>query len=67
MLILDAYAIAIDSIHNIILYNFTRRTFKQDCPVFISLRENAAGDALAVKSLCLEHNHEVSQVYSHSG
>ncbi|XP_065886150.1 zinc finger SWIM domain-containing protein 3-like isoform X3 [Dysidea avara] len=36
-------------------------TFKQDCPVNISLRANAAGDALEVKSLCLEHSHDLSQ------
>ena len=42
-----------------------KRTFKQDCPVNISLRANAAGDALEVKSLCLEHSHDLSQVALH--
>ena len=61
---LDVYAIANDSIHNII--NFMQFYLK-DFQAFISLRANAAGDALEVKSLCLEHNHEVSQVCSHIG
>ena len=57
---LDVYAIAIDtSSMQFYLKDFQAR--------LSSLRANAVGDALAVKSLCLEHNHKVSQVYSHSG
>ncbi|CAI8036420.1 hypothetical protein GBAR_LOCUS20403, partial [Geodia barretti] len=35
-------------------------TFKQGCPFYISLRVNVDGNALEVKSVCQEHNHEVS-------
>ena len=35
--------------------------------VYITKGKITAGDALEVKSLCLEHNHEVSQVCSLSG
>ena len=41
---------------------FAIRTFKNNCLVHISLRANESGSALEVKSTCLIHNHETSQV-----
>ena len=41
---------------------FAIRTFKNNCPVHISLRANESGSALEIKSTCLIHNHETSQV-----
>ena len=38
------------------------RTFKRGCPAHISLRANDGGSALQVKSVCFDHNHEISQV-----
>ena len=39
------------------------RTFKQDCPVHITLRADENGNMLKVRSVNFEHNHEVSQVF----
>ena len=50
-------AISLASSH----FLFTR-TLKQDCPMYITLRADDSGKALKVTSLCLDHNHEVSQV-----
>ena len=38
------------------------RTFKKDCPAHISLRINGTGNALEVKSVSFDHNHEISEV-----
>uniref|UniRef100_A0A1X7VIP8 ZSWIM1/3 RNaseH-like domain-containing protein n=1 Tax=Amphimedon queenslandica TaxID=400682 RepID=A0A1X7VIP8_AMPQE len=41
-------------------------TFKQGCPMFISVRIAASGDKFEVVDLMLEHNHPVSQqLYKH--
>jgi len=40
------------------------RTFRQDCPAHISLKVDDEGRALQVRSLCTEHNHELSKVIS---
>nr|XP_047138019.1 uncharacterized protein LOC124814399 [Hydra vulgaris] len=41
-------------------------TFRQKCPVNVVLRESKDGQNLQVKSLNMNHNHEVSQeLYSH--
>ena len=41
---------------------FRLRTFKKDCPAHISLRINGSGDALEVKAVSFDHNHERSEV-----
>lgn len=38
------------------------RTFKQECASHISLRANEDGTALVIRSVCFDHNHEISQV-----
>ena len=57
MQFMTAKAISLVSSH----FLFTR-TLKQDCPMYITLRADDSGKALKVTSLCLDHNHEVSQV-----
>ena len=44
------------------MYSLCNRTFKKGCPAHISLRANDRGSALQVKSVCFDHNHEISQV-----
>ena len=44
------------------LFIMIYRTFKQDCPVHITLRADENGNMLKVRSVNFEHNHEVSQV-----
>lgn len=44
------------------MLGFIIRTFKQDCPVHVTLRASGDGSALEVKSVCNEHSHAVSQV-----
>ena len=44
------------------LFIIIYRTFKQDCPVHITLRADKNGNTLKVRSVNFEHNHEVSQV-----
>ena len=39
------------------------RTAKQGCPAFVMLTLSSDGQALEVKELISEHNHEVSKVY----
>ena len=38
------------------------RTFKQDCCAHISLRADEKGNFLKIRSVNIEHNHEISQV-----
>lgn len=44
------------------LHLLCNRTFKRGCLAHISLRANDKGSALQVKSVCFDHNHEISQV-----
>ena len=41
---------------------YTCRSFKKECPAFISLRIDESGNRLEVKSMCEDHNHAVSKV-----
>lgn len=40
------------------------RTFRQECEAHIALKVDDEGKALQVRSLCNEHNHELSKVCS---
>ena len=42
---------------------FLSRTFQQQCPMHISLRASEDGQSLEIKSLSLDHNHEINQVF----
>ena len=44
------------------IHSLCNRTFKKGCPAHISLRANDRGSVLQVKSVCFDHNHEISQV-----
>ena len=44
------------------IHSLCNRTFRKGCPAHISLRANDRGSALQVKSVCFDHNHEISQV-----
>jgi hypothetical protein len=39
-------------------------TYLKDCPCHIKLRTSADGKKLVIKSQCLEHNHERTEVSS---
>ena len=45
---------------------FFFRTFKQDCPMHISLRASNDGQSLEVKSVSYDHNHDFNKVCVHS-
>ena len=44
------------------IHSLCNRIFRKGCPAHISLRANDRGSALQVKSVCFDHNHEISQV-----
>ena len=50
-------------IWNLVYYLCVSRTFRQECPMHISLCASEDGQTLEIKSLSLDHNHEINQVF----
>lgn len=45
-----------------VIYN-CNRTFRQNCPMHITINVDFTGNYLTVGDVCYEHNHPVSEVY----